>query len=486
MVNRKARIWDSLRVRVALGVALPIFLILGVFTVIHAVREFNLFIDQARVTALQLGDLMIHNLNLTMLTAEGQHLTTTLEAVGQLEAIAQVKIVGLSGKVLAENDPAAAPKTFFLEDDECRICHLTSETEIPQIIAIQNPNIGWRVSAPVENLSECGPCHQSDEPHLGVLLMDVSIAENQEHLMQDLRIDIAVSFVATLIISALSYYLVHRLIIQRVETFQEPLKAFANGNFSTRIPKANRIQDELDEFVATFNQMADELERHIQAAESRHNLREQAIADERERIAREMHDGLAQVLGYVKNKAMAVRLLLQNQRLDAADQQLADLETAAQEVFVDIREAILSLRMSGELENGLIPALQEYIHRFSQLSGIPTVIEVSPDFYLDQSKPEIGLHLFRITQEALTNIRKHSVASQAWVKITASQSGLKLSIRDNGIGFNSQGFPGSDENQRFGIKTMRDRAAVIGATIQVESKPGQGTQVLVELQNGSR
>jgi len=419
-----------------------------------------------------------------MLTAEGEHLVTTLEDVSQLETIKHVKIVGLSGQVLAENSPSDDSIPLSINDETCSVCHEEAITEIPHIIATKNTAANWRVTAPVDNLPECHQCHRSEEPHLGVLLMDVSVAENQEHLVQDIRIDVAVSILATLIISAICYLLIHWLIIHRVEIFKRPLGEFASGNFSTRIPPAPRIQDELDEFVATFNQMADELERHIAAAEARHQLREQAISDERERIARELHDGLAQVLGFVKNKATAVRLLMQDQRLAEADQHLQDLEAATQGIFVDVREAILGLRMSGELENGLIPALREYVAQFAKLSGIPTALEAPDLFDLDESKPEIRLHLFRIAQEALTNIRKHSVASQAWVHLENSPLALSLSISDNGVGFKSNGLAAAD-SQRFGIKNMRDRATAIGATIQVDSKPDQGTRVLVELQNGS-
>jgi len=479
------RIRFSLRARVALGFALPVFVVMLILSYFHYSREFQLLNEQARIDAIQLGELAIHSLNHAMLTKDGVHLMSTMEDIGQLESVRQIQIIGLSGKVLADNRGQAETRIMDVEDEECQACHQYSAAERPRVIRQENPNNGWRISAPVDNNPQCHGCHDPNQLHLGVLLLDVVSSPNQEHLQADLQLDLLITGLSTALISIGSYFFVHWLVVRRIEALKQPLAEFARGDFSNRIQQSSRLNDELGDLVEVFNQMAADLESKIRAEETRQFVREKAILEERERIARELHDGLAQVLGYVNTKTMAVRLFLKDHKLTEANQHLEDLESAAKGLFVDVRETILGLRMLGRTEYGLVPALGEYVSQFSQLSGVPTALKTPETKNLDWGTPETELHLFRIAQESLSNIRKHSVASQAWVELSQMNGIISMIIRDNGVGFDVNGLPLWDA-QRFGIKNMRERAAEIGATIRVESKPGEGTRILVKLEHDGK
>jgi two-component sensor histidine kinase len=164
-------------------------------------------------------------------------------------------------------------------------------------------------------------------------------------------------------------------------------------------------------------------------------LQSLAMLEERERIAREMHDSVGQVLGYVNTKAQAVKVLLESGKVAEAQRQLAQLEQAAREVYADLREAIVSLRTATSPDRRLIPALREYIGRFAELSGVQTelVTEGDPSRYI--FGPATELHLIRIVQEALTNVRKHAMARQAWVRFSLNEGGLVVIVADDGVGF---------------------------------------------------
>ena len=470
----------SLRSRVALSVALPIFVVLLVVSLINYGREIQLLNEQTRLHAAQIGEIMIQSLNHAMVLKDGTHLSVSLADISHLEGVEQVRLIGLSGKVLADSQGEMEQRQLNLEDAECQACHQYSVGKMPQAIAFPNEREGLRVSTPINNSPQCFECHGDSNRHLGVLLLDISFSGQQEKLSKDLRTDIIISVLSTALISLGSYYLVHRLVVHRVENLKQPIAEFSNGNFSVRIKDVSRIEDELSGFVETVNSMAVELEGHAKMEVERQNLREKAIVEERERIARELHDGLAQVLGYVNTKAMAVRLMLEKGRTKEAEGHLRQLEEAARGVFVDVREAILGLRMTAKAETGLLFAIDEYVSQFTELSGIPVEVEkIGNQDFLGLSH-ETELHLFRIIQEALTNIRKHALATHSRIVITHDNSLIRLSIEDDGIGFNTQTLK-PDDQERIGLNFMLERAKEIGATIKIDTNLGDGTRILVEL-----
>jgi signal transduction histidine kinase len=209
-------------------------------------------------------------------------------------------------------------------------------------------------------------------------------------------------------------------------------------------------------------------------------LRELAIREERERIAREMHDGLAQVLGYVNTKSQAVEELLAAGRTDAARAQLGQLASAARSVYVDVREAILGLTSPIAPERGLVGAIEEYAARFSDAAKIATTVEASPAARDVRLSPEAQAQAFRIVQEALTNVRKHAAALSARISLDVRDAQLQVVIRDNGRGI------GADEEHggwpRYGIQGMRERAAALGGTLELrDTPPGASVELRVPI-----
>jgi signal transduction histidine kinase len=223
-----------------------------------------------------------------------------------------------------------------------------------------------------------------------------------------------------------------------------------------------------------------ERKRTEEALEAAYAFQQSLVEEERQRIARELHDGLAQLLGYVNTKAMAVRLMLKNRQMEAADQHLLQLEEAARELFVDVREAILDLKMSGQGGAGLIPTLQDFTAQFSRLSGLP--VELTWDSAVEDLSltAEIELQLLRIAQEALANVRKHASATKARVNLLVDSEVLELGVSDDGKGFDPARV-GSAHWPHIGLSTMRERAETIDADFELNSRPGVGTRITVRL-----
>ena len=233
-------------------------------------------------------------------------------------------------------------------------------------------------------------------------------------------------------------------------------------------------EDSLIRFAATAALAIDNSHLH-------QRLNELAVGEERLRIAHEMHDGLAQVLAYVNTKAQAVKSFLQAGRADDASRHLDQLAGAAREVYADVRESIIGLRSAAVPGRSVPEVLAEYVSTWQTQTGVECHLKVS-------GTPRIGagaeLQLMRIVQEALANIRKHAGASRVEVTLEQEAAGLRVTVEDDGAGFNPSDL-GRSEFPRFGLATMRERAETIGAILQLHSTPGAGTRVTVELPSRS-
>jgi signal transduction histidine kinase len=206
-----------------------------------------------------------------------------------------------------------------------------------------------------------------------------------------------------------------------------------------------------------------------------------ATLEERERLAREMHDSLAQVLGYIHLKSQAAERSLRSDATDQVRESLEEITSVAHEAYVDVREAILGLRETISPRRAFVDALREYATRFSQQSGVATRIDVlgAP---LPDLDPAVELQLMRVVQEALTNVRKHSGARKACVSLEEGD-GLRITIEDDGNGFSPDQLNGDSDH--FGLDVMRERVERVGGTLEIESMSGHGTRVCVVL-SGAR
>ena len=471
----------NLRARVALGLGLPIFLTLSLLSLAHYWRERHLLADQAQLTATQISQVVLGGLRQSMLANHPTLMDSVLADITARETIERAQIMDLDGTVLVDTGPARQGVVQSVAEPGCTACHRVAAAQRPAAVVVNSDAQALRVAVPIDNEPECADCHNTAAVHLGVLLVDVPMRILWPHAVQSLQIDLAISAVITLVATAILYWLMHRLVVRRVEAFRRPLAAYAAGNFATRLPAGGTAADELDELAVSFNRMADQLARQAQAETARAELRHRAIVEERERIARELHDGLAQVLGYVHTKATAVRLLLARQQIPAAETQLAQLEEAARGLFVDVREAILGLRLTSRRDERLGGLLQEYAAHFSTLSDLPVTVDVAPSVSQLALPLETEVQLLRIVQEALTNVRKHAHATTAEVVVHNGGPSLEVTIRDNGVGFHPDHDGRGGGRPHFGLSTMRERAEAIGAEFHIQACPGQGTCVSVRL-----
>lgn len=198
----------------------------------------------------------------------------------------------------------------------------------------------------------------------------------------------------------------------------------------------------------------------------------EATISERERIARDLHDGVLQVLGYTRFTLQSVSILLSQGETSRAQETVAELIDAVRSANDDLRQTIFGLRPDGVLRSGLIRALQEYLPTFETQTGVKAelVVDANTRVHFDTATE---LQLQSIIHEAMVNIRKHARASKATILFTRRDGRSSILITDDGVGFSTE----APQADHFGLSGMRERAQLIGAEFLVESHIGQGTRV---------
>jgi signal transduction histidine kinase len=238
------------------------------------------------------------------------------------------------------------------------------------------------------------------------------------------------------------------------------------------------------EEVETLASLANQATIALEHARLEARLRELAVIEERERIARELHDGIAQVLGYVNTKSQAVDRFLDLGRVDEARTHLAELAAAARAEYLDVREAILGLRSPIEPGQGLGPAIEAHAQRVAQQSKLRLDVAIAPAARELRLDPHVEAQLYRIVQEALTNVRKHAGADRVRITMDVIDAHLAITIEDDGRGLAAS--PPAPDVPHYGLRSMRERAASVGATLEVVERSAGGVRVDVRLDVGGR
>lgn len=205
-------------------------------------------------------------------------------------------------------------------------------------------------------------------------------------------------------------------------------------------------------------------------------VEQMAILEERFRLSREIHDGLAQTLGFLGLQAERLEKLLAAGKYESVAQELVEMRQAIQAAYQDAREAIDGLRQRPPDPDDLVNRLRQLTKDYTHQTSIDVLVEDrSGGVTVD---PAISLQLLRVTQEALTNVRKHAHASRVTLIISARDGELELSISDNGRGFPAEE-QSSSRRRSFGLASMRERVDSLGGSLTIATGPEQGTRLTV-------
>ena len=468
----------SLRIKIVLVVALPMFLTLAGLSYYHYYRERQALFKQVNDNAYNFGEAIAGSLRHTMLSRDQAMLTSAMQEISTQPSILNIALYNPASMLIATNTPEYFDASTGLSSPGCVECHGQADYQDLQSLVIRTPakEDMLRTSIPIRNEPECHACHSSSEDTLGVLMVDFSLKSMESYVVKDITFNLIISILVTLLASIAVYYWIEILVIRRLEMFSKPIQRFGDGDFEARVNVDRSFEDEVTTLQNGFNNMTIELERRAEAESNAVNARFQAIIEERKRLARELHDSTAQVLAYVITKAAAVRIFIEKDNRGEAVTELNQLEEAARSVFADIRQAIMDLNTIPEENWDIVFLLRTYVNSFQRYSAIPTtfVVDRVDDVKL---QPEVYLQILRIVQEGLANVRKHSNASKVDVAVKVdSQNNLIVQIMDNGIGFEPES-QNIDPDLHFGLNSMKERAQAIGAHLEITSVRGEGTEL---------
>jgi len=225
-------------------------------------------------------------------------------------------------------------------------------------------------------------------------------------------------------------------------------------------------------------QLYSHMERRVQ--ELSRQVEHLVIVQERERISREIHDGLAQALALLNMRVNMASSLLVAGQTEQARKELTQAAEVIDAANRDVREAITALRLTSPKGANFVPTLKEFVLDFGVRNDIQT------DFASDGARaimlaPMVEAQLMRIIQEALTNVRKHACAQHAHVMLGRRASRLLVTIEDDGRGFDMDTMLKGQNKKNFGLTTMRERAEGIGGYLDVQTLIGGGTRVIVSV-----
>jgi two-component system, NarL family, sensor histidine kinase UhpB len=295
----------------------------------------------------------------------------------------------------------------------------------------------------------------------------VTIAFLAPHRISSFELDEeAGALVAALVLVALVNLYLLRRVVRPLQALTALARRVDLGDARQRMPAAEPTS-EADELALTFNDMLDRLEVERREATGRVLAAQEA---ERLHIAQELHDQVGQEL-------TAVLLLLSRVAAGAPEQlreEVREVQDSVRASLEDVRRIAVELRPEALEDLGLASALAVLCQRFGERSGLQVVERISPD--LPPLSTEAELVVYRVAQEALTNVARHSGADRAALTLTAHDGRLRLVVRDHGCGLATRQFVGS------GIRGMRERAGLVGARLTITNNDrGPGCEVRLDI-----
>lgn len=278
-------------------------------------------------------------------------------------------------------------------------------------------------------------------------------------------------------------YLLTAALTRPIHQLVEIARSIGEGDFQKKADVW--AGDEIGQLGEAINAMTEDLSRSRvelrEKEEMRLRLLKRLISaqeDERQRVSRELHDQTSQSL---TSLMLGLRILEMAGTMEEAKGRIAELRSLVESTLEDVHRLALELRPSILDSLGLLTALQQYAQDFSTRSGLAVDFHASGFEEGSRLPPQVEVTLYRIVQEALTNVARHARPQRVSVLLQRRGPTVRAIVEDDGVGFDAASLlPSHERGKRLGLFGMEERAALVGGRLTVESSPGGGTTVLVE------
>jgi signal transduction histidine kinase len=418
-------------------------------------------------------------LKTSMLSKNKDEMKNILEAVRRYPDVKDVFILNRTGRIVISINDEEMGEIIDIRDPTCQVCHQETTKALNKTV-IYSSSQGEKILRnvnPIYNRKECFSCHKPGEKTTGVLVTDFTLNHIERQLQAELKENILFLFFAIGISTLVIGIALNQLVIKKLQHFVEAASLFGRGDFKRTI--SFKSDDEIKRLADSFNLMAKTLTEKMKLERKYLSQIIEAQEIERRRISRELHDEIGQALYAIQfNLEMIDKDFPQipsyvRERLGEAKSLSSQTLSAMRQLSQDLRPTMLD-------DLGLIPTLRWYIQNFSNRLGIGSNFEAIG--LEEKLPPQIETAFYRIVQEALNNIAKHAQADRVEVSLVKRDSRIYGSIHDNGKGFDLDKVlhPGSLEGG-FGIIGIKERVSLLGGQIDIQSRPGFGTLIYIEI-----
>ncbi len=474
------------------GILLVIGIIGGIF-ILDLQRQSAEY--QFEESALLLAEAVHDSLANDMMQAQREHIQEAVIHIASRGNINEVNVINSDLNIIASAETDEIGQT---RDDEY-LARVVASKEVVVRTEKRYGNEELCVILPIINQPECHICHGSAAEVLGAIEVGLDKGPLENQFTEQWLVMGMMGGITFAVVGIALAFITQSQVGTPLKRLAASAQKISDGEFSARTKVSSK--DEVGMLAHTFNEMAGHIEEYAGALEdSKRELEQRVIErtkqlhdmvvirgqllerlisaqeEERRRIARELHDEAGQALTMVMlNLARIMDTLPKD--ADIARNKLSQTRSLTEQTLIEVRKLIYELRPEVLDQLGLIPALRSYVKTRLEAANI----DVRLKFFSMQERlsPQVEITLFRIMQEAITNILRHSGATQVEIEMSLSNSKVDATIADNGKGFDVEAVLKSSDS--WGLRGIRERITVIGGELSIDSAPGQGTRLRVQI-----
>lgn len=424
-------------------------------------------------------------LEMAMMGRHPELLQDSVQSLGTDTNVREIQILDASGKVHFASNPELLGKEYSLEEPGCANCHAGSPKPLSDSIFLTFGEVEiLRHVKAIPNADQCHSCHDSQQSVLGALIVDFPTSPAREKMranLSEMLLKAGTTVLATLLVLGL---LLNKVVIGRIKRLTQATNLLADQEDP---PDLDDLQgdDEIGRLATSFHSMSHSLRDYCKVLEEKEKVRLSLLErlvhtqeEERRKISRELHDQLGQSLS-------ALLLDFQRhspeigERCEIPPEVAASLERRIRELIDEVHHLAWEMRPSILDDYGLNSALQRYIEEVAKNSQIQVDYQhLSPNGGRLPNWVEVTL--YRVAQEAITNVIRHSSATRASVVLMEQASEVMLLVEDNGVGFNPPEVQ-SGSRGGLGLRGMQERVSLCHGKLAIESMPQKGTTIRVKI-----
>ena len=477
---RRVKFYKGLRFKIILGLISLLTLTMTIlFTVQYFHHRKKMIHNLQENISPHLTQMVNDVLKSAMISKNLNEMKYILEVVNNYPDVKNIFILNRVGQVVISIDDQEVGKTIDIRDPTCQICHYRTTEALNKTVIYSSPGGEkiFRNVNPIYNRKECFSCHKPEQKITGVLVTDFTLNNIERQLRAEVKENVLLLFFAMGISTLVIGITLNQLVIKKLRHFVEAASFFGQGDFKKTI--SFKSDDEIKRLADSFNLMAKTLMEKMKLERKYLSQIIEAQENERKRISRELHDEIGQALTAIKfNLDMIDKDLPQTSALLRG--RLGEAKSLSNQTLTAMRQLSMDLRPTMLDDFGLIPTLRWYIQNFSNRLNIYSRFEAIG--FEEKLPPQIETAFYRIIQEALNNIAKHAGADRIEISLERRDSMIGASITDNGKGFDLERVLHPESPERgFGIIGMQERVSLLGGQIDIQSRPGFGTHIHIEV-----